>query len=49
MGESPMLLAFDSTTAIVIVVMVCLAAVFSALLATQPVLRQKAVMILRER
>ena len=49
MGESPMLLAFDSTTAIIIVVMVCLAAVFSALLATQPVLRQKAVMILRER
>ena len=49
MGESPMLLAFDSTTAIIIVVMVCLAAVVSALLATQPVLRQKAVLILRER
>jgi ABC-type antimicrobial peptide transport system permease subunit len=49
MGESPMLLAFDSTTAIIIVVMVCLAAIVSALLATQPVLRQKAVLVLRER
>jgi putative ABC transport system permease protein len=48
MQESPMLLAFDSTTAIIVVVMVCLAAIFSALMATQPVLRQKAVMILRE-
>lgn len=47
--EIPMQLAFDSTTAIVVIVMVCLAAIFSALLATQPVLRQKAVMILRER
>jgi putative ABC transport system permease protein len=47
--ESPMLLAFDSTTAIVIVVIVCLAAIFSALLATQPVLRQKAITIMRER
>jgi ABC-type antimicrobial peptide transport system permease subunit len=47
--ETPMRLAFDSTTAIVILVMVCVAAIFSALLATQPVLRQKAVKMLREK
>lgn len=47
--ESPMLPAFDFSTATVIVVMVSLAAIFSAALATQPVLRQKAVKILRER
>jgi putative ABC transport system permease protein len=47
--ESPMLPAFDFSTAMVIVVMVSLAAIFSAALATQPVLRQKAVKILRER
>ena len=47
--ESPMLLAFDSQTAAVIVAMVCIAAVFSALLAVRPVLRQKAIVILRER
>ena len=47
--EIPMLLAFDSGTAIVIVIMVCLAAILSALMATQPVLRKKAVTMLRER
>jgi putative ABC transport system permease protein len=47
--ESPMLLAFDYSTSLVIVVMVCIAAIVSALLATQPVLRQKAVAMLRER
>jgi ABC-type antimicrobial peptide transport system permease subunit len=47
--EQTMLLGFDFTTATVIVVMVCLAAVFSAALATQPVIRQKAIKILREK
>ncbi len=47
--ESPMLPAFDFSTATVIVLMVSLAAIFSAALATQPVLHQKAVKILRER
>ncbi len=47
--ESPLLPAFDFSTALVIVVMVSLAAIFSAALATQPVIRQKAVVILRER
>lgn len=47
--ESPLLPAFDFSTALVIVVMVSLAAIFSAALATQPVIRQKAVKILRER
>ena len=41
--------AFDFTTAGVILLMVCLAAVFSAGLATQPVIRQKAIRILREK
>jgi ABC-type antimicrobial peptide transport system permease subunit len=47
--ETPMVPAFDSVTAIVIVVMVCLAAIVSALLATQPVLSQKAIRIMREK
>ncbi len=47
--DTPMLLAFDSVTATVIVVMVCFAAIFSAALATQPVIRQKAIKILREK
>ena len=47
--DQPMLLAFDFGTAGVIVLMVCLAAVFSAALATQPVIRQKAIKILREK
>jgi ABC-type antimicrobial peptide transport system permease subunit len=47
--EAVLLPAFDFTTAIVIVVIVCLAAIFSAALATQPVIRQKAIKILRER
>lgn len=47
--ESPMLPAFDFSTATVIMLMVSLAAIFSAALATQPVLHQKAVKILRER
>jgi ABC-type antimicrobial peptide transport system permease subunit len=47
--ESPMLPAFDLTTAAIILFMVCFAAIFSAALATQPVIRQKAVKILREK
>ena len=47
--DTPMLLAFDSVTSGVIVVMVCFAAIFSAALATQPVIRQKAIKILREK
>lgn len=47
--ESPMLPAFDFSTAGVILLMVCLAAIFSAALATQPVIRQKAIKILREK
>lgn len=47
--ETPMLPAFDVTTAAIIVFMVCFAAVFSAALATQPVIRQKAIKILREK
>jgi ABC-type antimicrobial peptide transport system permease subunit len=47
--ESPMLLAFDVTTAGIILFMVCCAAIFSAALATQPVIRQKAIRILREK
>ena len=47
--DTPMLLAFDTVTAAVIVVMVCFAAIFSAALATQPVIRQKAIKILREK
>lgn len=47
--EAVLLPAFDFTTAAVILVMVCPAAVFSAALATRPVIRQKAIRILRER
>lgn len=48
-NDTPMLLAFDSVTSMVIVFMVCFAAIFSAALATQPVIRQKAIKILREK
>jgi ABC-type antimicrobial peptide transport system permease subunit len=47
--DQPMLLAFDFVTAGLIVLLVCLAAIFSAALATQPVIRQKAIKILREK
>ena len=47
--DQPMLLAFDFNTAGIIVLLVCLAAIFSAALATQPVIRQKAIKILREK
>ncbi len=47
--EQTMLIGFDITTAAIIVIMVCLAAIFSAALATQPVIRQKAIKILREK
>jgi putative ABC transport system permease protein len=43
------LLAFDFRTAGIIVALVCLAALFSSILATQPVIKQKAIKILRER
>ena len=43
------LLGFDFVTAGLIVVMVCIAAVISASMATQPVIRKKAIAILRER
>jgi ABC-type antimicrobial peptide transport system permease subunit len=43
------LLAFDFRTAGIIVALVCLAALFSSILATQPVIKQKAIRILRER
>jgi ABC-type antimicrobial peptide transport system permease subunit len=42
-------LAFDFRTAGLIVALVCVAALFSAILATQPVIKQKAIRILRER
>ena len=48
-SDQPLLLAFDFRTAGLIIALVCLAAVFSASLATQPVIRQKAIKILRER
>jgi len=48
-NDQPFLLAFDFNTAGLIVALVCLAAIFSGALATQPVIRQKAVTILRER
>jgi hypothetical protein len=44
-----MLFAFDTVTAVVIVGMVCVAAVFSAWLAVRPVIRQKAITMMRER
>ena len=48
-GDQPLLLAFDFNTAGVIIALVCISAVFSAVLATQPVIRQRAIKILRER
>jgi len=47
--DQPFMLAFDFNTAGVIVALVSIAAIFSAALATQPVIRQKAIKILRER
>ena len=47
--DQPFLLAFDFNTAGIILVLVCFAAVFSATLATQPVIAQKAIKILREK
>ncbi len=48
-SDQPFLLAFDFNTAGLIIAMVCFAAVFSGALATQPIIRQKAIVILRER
>jgi ABC-type antimicrobial peptide transport system permease subunit len=48
-NDLPFLFAFDINTAGVIIVLVIFAAVFSGALATQPVIRQKAITILRER
>ena len=48
-SDQPFLFAFDFNTALLIIVLVCVAAIFSAALATQPVIRQKAIKILRER
>ena len=48
-NDQPLLLAFDFNTALTIIILVCFAAIVSAFLATQPVIRQKAIKILRER
>jgi ABC-type antimicrobial peptide transport system permease subunit len=48
-NDQPFLLAFDFNTAGIIIALVCIAAIFSGALATQPVIRQKAIKILRER
>jgi putative ABC transport system permease protein len=47
--DTPFLLAFDFSTAGLIIAMVAGAAIFSATLATQPVIKQKAISILREK
>ncbi len=47
--DQPYTLAFDFTTAGLILVLVSVAAIFSSALATQPVIRQKAITILREK
>ncbi len=47
--DTPFLLAFDFSTAGIIIAMVASAAIFSAALATQPVIKQKAISILREK
>ncbi len=47
--DLPFLFAFDFNTAGIIIALVTLAALFSGALATQPVIRQKAITILRER
>lgn len=48
-NDRPILLAFDFGTAALIVALVSFAALLSAALATQPVIRRKAIHILRER
>ncbi len=48
-NDQLILLAFDFRTAGLIMALVCLAALFSSILATQPVIKQKAIKILRER
>jgi ABC-type antimicrobial peptide transport system permease subunit len=48
-NDRPILPAFDFATAGIIVLLVSLAALLSAALATQPVIRKKAITILRER
>lgn len=48
-NDRVILLAFDFNTAGIIIAMVSLAAIFSSVLATQPVIKQKAIKILRER
>ncbi len=48
-NDEPFVFAFDLNTAGIIVALVSIAAIFSAALATQPVIRQKAVKILRGR
>ena len=48
-NDRVILLAFDFNTAGLIIAMVSLAAIFSSVLATQPVVKQKAIKILRER
>jgi putative ABC transport system permease protein len=47
--DQPYVLAFDFTTAGLILLLVSVAAIFSSALATQPVIRQKAITILREK
>ena len=47
--DTPFVLAFDFSTAGIIIAMVAGAAIFSAALATQPVIKQKAITILREK
>jgi putative ABC transport system permease protein len=47
--DQPYVLAFDFTTAGLILVLVSVAAIFSSALATQPVIRQKAITILRDK
>ena len=48
-SDEPLLLAFNFTTAGIIIAMVTFSALFSGALATQPIIRQKAIVILRER
>jgi putative ABC transport system permease protein len=48
-NDRPILLAFDFGTAALIIALVSFAALLSAAMATQPVIRKKAIVILRER
>jgi ABC-type antimicrobial peptide transport system permease subunit len=48
-NDLPFIFAFDFNTAGIIIALVCFAAIFSGALATQPIIRQKAIKILRER